>query len=75
MKFPRFRWRHLPDPKIEVDDTALEAARRERELSERRLHEAQPLRTVIAQMHHVNHVGGYLDEVVKRRIEKGEGNR
>jgi Arc/MetJ family transcription regulator len=73
VRFPRLHWRKLPDPRIEVDDTALAAARRERELSERRLSDALPLRTVITQMHRVNHVGGYLDEVVKRRIDKEEG--
>ena len=73
MRFPKVRWRRLPEPNIEIDDTALEEARRERELSEERLDEALPLRTVITQMHRVNHVGGYLDEVVRRRIEKSEG--
>jgi hypothetical protein len=70
----RIHWRRLPEPKIEIDYTALEAARRERELSEKRLDEAQPLRTVIAQMHRVNHVGGYLDKVVEKRIERSEGS-
>lgn len=74
MKFS-MRWRRLPEPSIEIDNTALDAARRERELSEKRLDDAQPLRTVIAHMHRVNHVGGYLDEVVKRRIEKSEGTK
>ncbi len=48
----------------------VEEARREREISQRRLEEAIPLRDVLREMHRRNHLGDILDELVERKIER-----
>lgn len=66
------RERLATTPHIEVDTSRVEAARREREISQGRFEAVLPLRDVMAAMRRRNHVNELLDEIVQRREENKE---